>query len=52
MNHNWNDSDRKIKKEDYEFMEEFPEDFDIDEIVHEAWSELYSMDDSDIWEDD
>lgn len=29
-----------------------PGDFDIDEIVHEAWSELYSMDDSDIWEDD
>lgn len=29
-----------------------PGDFDIDEIVHEAWSELYSMDDSDIWEAD
>lgn len=28
MNHNWNDSDRKIPKEDYEDMEDFPEDLD------------------------
>lgn len=33
MDHNMNDSDRKIPKEEYEYMEEFPEDMDIDEYM-------------------